>query len=77
MSYILVTTRRTLENPTGEMRYLVSLNTESFSRDAADAYRFKDRDALNAAHRQLRNPSNWDALPLSPAHPELVEGRSC
>jgi cystathionine beta-lyase family protein involved in aluminum resistance len=77
MSYILVTTRKTMANPKGEARYLVNPNTESTTTDITQAMQFKDRERLMAAHADLNNPSNWDSLPyrpIQPVHPELVEG---
>ena len=75
MSYCLVTTRRTLDNPQGELRFLAEINNESVTTDWRDARRFEDRERVNAAHWQLRNPANWDVLPWPPtADPERSRG---
>jgi hypothetical protein len=62
MSYILVTTRKTLVNPQGEARYLVNRQTETTTTDIMQAARYDDSVRCTAVHADLNNPANWDAV---------------
>jgi hypothetical protein len=66
MSYCLVTTRKTLDNPGGQLRYLSNVDTEAMTLDWRQALNFADRERVNGHHWQLRNPSNWNVLPWPP-----------